>query len=363
MVKILHAADFHLDSPFAGLTSEQARARRREGRENIARLANYANAGHVDLVLLAGDLFDSGEIYRQTAETLAKALGTVEGRVFIAPGNHDYWDEKGPYAQVNWPENVHIFKSDALEAVELPELNCVVHGAAFTAPECTDNLFGGFRAEEDGRIHIMVLHGDLDGNAHRYNSFSKAEVAESGLDYLALGHVHAFSGINRLWRTTWAYPGCPEGRGFDECGRRGILVGTVDKGEADVHFVSFARRKYEIRTVDVTGREALEALETQLPPGGTAADLYRVVFTGETAAGVDLEAVRAVAAERFYHLELRDETRLTRDLWQRAGEESLTGLFLRGLLRRREAAADEAERLRIDRAARIGLAALEKREL
>ena len=64
MVKILHAADFHLDSPFAGLTSEQARARRREGRENIARLANYANAGHVDLVLLAGDLFDSGEIYR-----------------------------------------------------------------------------------------------------------------------------------------------------------------------------------------------------------------------------------------------------------------------------------------------------------
>ena len=104
----------------------------------------------------------------------------------------------------------------------------------------------------------------------------------------------------------------------------------------------------------------MEALETQLPPGGTAADLYRVVFTGETAAGVDLEAVRAVAAERFYHLELRDETRLTRDLWQRAGEESLTGLFLRGLLRRREAAADEAERLRIDRAARFGLAALEK---
>ena len=94
MVKIFTCGGFSSGQPFAGLTSEQARARRREGRENIARLANYANAGHVDLVLLAGDLFDSGEIYRQTAETLAKALGTVEGRVFIAPGNHDYWDEK-----------------------------------------------------------------------------------------------------------------------------------------------------------------------------------------------------------------------------------------------------------------------------
>ena len=112
--------------------------------------------------------------------------------------------------------------------------------------------------------------------------------------------------------------------------------------------------------MDVTGREPLEA---ELPPGGTAADLYRVVFTGETTAGVDLEAVQAAAVERFYHLELRDETRLTQGLWQRAGEDSLTGLFLRGLLRRREAAADEAERLRIDRAARFGLAALDKREL
>lgn len=95
MVKILHAADFHLDSPFAGLTSEQARARRREGRENIARLANYANAGHVDLVLLAGDLFDSGEIYRQTAETLAKALGTVEDGCLSLPAITTIGTKKG----------------------------------------------------------------------------------------------------------------------------------------------------------------------------------------------------------------------------------------------------------------------------
>lgn len=362
MVKILHAADFHLDSPFRALSAQQARERRRETRESVLRLANFANAEHVELVLLSGDLFDSGEIYRETAEMLARALGGIEGRVFIAPGNHDCWDRRGPYGQVAWPENVHIFKSKEIETVELPEKNCVVYGAAFTEPECTDDLLRGFRAPQDGRLHLMVLHADVDG-ARRYNAISRGEIAESGLDYLALGHVHGFSGIQKLWNTTWAYPGCPEGRGFDECGEHGVILGSVDKGNCDLRFVSFARRRYEVLNIDVTGRDISEALEETLGSGGTAADIYRIVLTGETdECGVDLKAIRQALEERFYRLELRDETVVARDVWARADEDSLRGLFLKNLLRRKDAAQNEEERARIDRAARIGLAALDKRD-
>lgn len=363
MVKILHAADFHLDSPFRALSPEQARQRRREARDSVLRLANFANAEHAELVLLPGDLFDSGEIYRETAEMLAHALGNIEGRVFIAPGNHDCWDLHGPYGQVAWPENVHIFKSKEIETVELPEKNCVVYGAAFTEPECTDDLLRGFRAPQDGRLHLMVLHADVDG-ARRYNAISKGEIAESGLNYLALGHVHGFSGIQRLWNTVWAYPGCPEGRGFDECGKHGVILGTVEKGSCDLRFVSFARRKYEILNVDVTGRNVLNALEEALGGEGTATDIYRIVFTGETdERGVDLKAVRQAVEERFYRLELRDETVVAQDVWARADEDSLRGLFLKNLLRRKAAAQTEEERAQIDRAARIGLAALDKRDI
>ncbi len=59
MLRFLHAADFHLDSPFAALPARQAAARRRESRETLARLADYVNTHGIDLVLLAGDLFDS----------------------------------------------------------------------------------------------------------------------------------------------------------------------------------------------------------------------------------------------------------------------------------------------------------------
>lgn len=363
MVRILHAADFHLDSPFAGLNPEQARQRRREARESLARLANFANAGEVDLVLLAGDLFDGAEIYPETAEALAEALGEIHGRVFISPGNHDYWDARGPYGRVEWPDNVHIFKSNTVEAVELPEKNCVVYGAAFTQSACETDLLRGFVAPKDDRIHIMVLHGDVDGRG-AYNSFPRGEIAESGLDYLALGHIHAFSGIQKLWTTTWAYPGCPEGRGFDECGKHGVILGTVGKGEADLHFVNFARRKYEILTVDVTGRSPLLALEDALAGENTGNDIYRVIFTGETGVeGVDLDAVQSAMQERFYQLQLRDETRVAEDIWARAEEDSLRGLFLKNLLLRRDAAESDEARALVDRAARIGLAALEKRDL
>ena len=363
MVRILHAADFHLDSPFRGLTTRQARQRRAEGRGALKRLADFADAGGVDLVLLAGDLFDSGEIYRETARALAEALGTLRGRVFIAPGNHDFWDAGGPYGSVDWPDNVHIFKTEQIEAVEVPEKNCVVYGAAFTAPECTGDPLGSFRAPEDGRLHLMVLHGDTEGGG-RYRPIRKEEIAASGLDYLALGHIHACSGLQYAGRTAWAYPGCPEGRGFDECGRRGVLMGTVDKGTADLRFVAFGRRKYEILTVDSTGRDALAAAEAALEGRHTAEDVYRIVFTGEAPAdGIDAEHIRQALEERFYALEVRDETRIARDLWEGAREDSLRGAFLRRLQLRRDAAQTEEERLAVDRAARWGLAALENREL
>ena len=86
-VKIVHAADFHLDSAFGALSAEQARQRRRESRELLTRLCNYVNQNGVDLVLLAGDLFDSDTTYRETLEALSEALGAMRARVFIAPGN------------------------------------------------------------------------------------------------------------------------------------------------------------------------------------------------------------------------------------------------------------------------------------
>ena len=111
MFKFLHAADLHLDSPFSALPPERAAERRRESRALPGRLADYVNENGIPLVLLSGDLLDSADCYRETAEALWDALGRMNARAFIAPGNHDWYGPASPYAALDWPENVHIFRS------------------------------------------------------------------------------------------------------------------------------------------------------------------------------------------------------------------------------------------------------------
>lgn len=360
MFKFIHAADFHLDSSFAALSPRQAAARRRESRELPARLAAYARENDISLMLLAGDLFDGG-VYRETAEALRDGLGQAGIPVFIAPGNHDWYGPKSPYAALKWPENVHIFKSRSIERVALPQ--CTVYGAAFTAPEQTDGLLAGFTAPEDGRPHLAVLHGELGAPASQYNPITEREAAVSGLDYLALGHIHKRGEPLRCGKTTVAWPGCPEGRGFDELGEKGFYEGTVaDDGVVTLRFVSFARHRYEILSVDVTGQESGAAVAAALPPD-TAGDLYRILLTGETEQEISTEVLRTALEQRFYALDLRDETRVSEDIWTGAGEDSLRGLFLRELKKKREAAENREARGAVDRAVRFGLAALEHRDL
>ncbi len=361
-VKILHAADFHLDSAFGALTGEQAKLRRRESRALVERLSNYVNQSRIDVVLLAGDLFDSETTYRETVEQLLAALGAMRARVFIAPGNHDYFGARSPYATLDWPENVHVFTAAGVERVMLEELGCVVYGAAFTDQAQEESLLSGFSAPEDGLIHLMVLHGDLSAAQTPYDPITREQIASSKLDYLALGHTHAFGGVQRAGRTAYAYSGCPEGRGFDELGDKGFLCGTVERGEARMAFVPFARRRYEILTVDVSGKTPAQALRDALTQD-TASDLYRVIFTGETdERGVDCRAIAAEFAQDFFHLELRDQTHIRQDIWARAQEDSLRGLFLRELRERYEQAEGE-EKTVVERAARFGLAALDRRDL
>ena len=313
MLKIIHGADFHLDSPFAGLSPERAAQRRGEQRELLDRLAGLAREKQADLVLLAGDLLDSERVFR---------------------------------------ENVHIFTSDALEAVELP--GCTLWGRAFSDAHQTACPLEGLAVPGDGRLHIACVHGCV-GTGNDYGPITPGEIAASGLDYLALGHVHQGSGLQREGGTWWAYPGCPEGRGFDETGEKGVLYVEAEPGRVTAQFVPLAKVCYEIITADITGPDGalfniLEAL-----PGKTSDLICRLILTGEGDAP-NLANLQQTLAPEFYGLTLIDRTRLPQDLWTRREEDALTGLFLRTMW---DKCQGEPDNPLWQLAARYGLAALE----
>ena len=119
-IRILHAADLHLDSPFEGLPAAKAAQRRQEQRELLKKMANTAEAEQVQLVLLSGDLLDSDSAYTETAEELVRALGSMSVPVIISPGNHDRPMQGSPSPKMFIPS-----PKTASNALNLRSLACV----------------------------------------------------------------------------------------------------------------------------------------------------------------------------------------------------------------------------------------------
>ena len=113
--------------------------------------------------------------------------------------------------------------------------------------------------------------------------------------------------------------------------------------------------------MNCSSSDALLAVHTQLPDE-TVKDIYRIVLTGETEQSPDLRQLYSALSELFFQLQLSDETRLRRSVWERAGDDTLRGLFLEKLKKKYDAAKTEEQRLTIEQAARWGLAALDNRE-
>lgn len=343
MIRILHAADLHLDSPFGSVPQAQADACRSRQRLLPDMLADLSNDRGCDLLLLAGDTFD-GQPSPETAEALRRALGRCKAEVCIAPGNHDPYTADSVWAKTLWPENVHIFSGE-MTCVSLPRLGCRIWGAAFRDREA-EGLLRPVPSSDDGFLEIGVFHGD-PVNRGTYHSIAPQILQTCGLDYLALGHIHQAFHPVQAGNTFYGWPGAPMGRGFDECGEKGVLYVELEKGRAVSTFVPLRSPKFEVLTLPA------EALH--LPPA-TEQTLCRLILTGESDP-VDVPALERALKDRFLYLEIRDETTPRRNVWEACGEQTLRGLALSRLKARYDLGETTAEL-----AARYVLAALEGRE-
>ena len=360
-MRVLHAADLHLDSAFAGLAEEKAALLRQESRDILRRMVDWANDHAVDVMLLSGDLFDSDRMYSQTDRTLAQALARFRGRIFLSPGNHDFYAPGSGYDAVDWPENVHIFTSRRPQTVLLRSLNASVTGAAFTSAEEWEPFDGASFSGGDAPIRLGVLHGEVTRGESKYRAIPPAEIEKTNLTYLALGHVHRCAGVQRAGNTAYAYPGCLPGRGFDETGDKGFLYGEITPEKVELEFIPFAPRRYQSVTADITDRDPADAVRQALDPD-CGQDICRVLLTGSRRENFSLSALTSELSGLCAALELTDETYPEEDVWARCGEDSLRGLFLQNL-RARYDGADEDEKRQLLQAARFGLAALDNRDL
>ena len=344
-MKILHTADWHLDAPLQG-HGEKLRQALAAVPGQIFEICRQEAC---DLVLLSGDLFD-GAYTPHTYQNLYDVLKAMAVPVFISPGNHDYCGVESPWIKELWPENVHIFRSQQIESVAIPELNCRIYGAGFGAMDCPA-LLEGFVANGPEKYAIGIFHGDPTQVNSPYNPITKAQAQVSGLDYLALGHIHKADSFY-AGKTLCAWPGCPMGRGYDEPGEKGVYI--VELGEtATLRFCPLdTPRFYDLLSEP-------KDLASILPPVGNE-NYYRITLTGSCEMP-DLESLQAEYA-RFPNLLLRDKTTRPVDIWGSLGEDSFEGVYF-GLLRQAMESADREEQQEILLAAQLSRQLLEGQEV
>ena len=223
-------------------------------------------------------------------------------------------------------------------------------GAAFHAMEAPAML-KGFHAQEGEGYAIGILHGDTTQAKSPYCPITSRQIRESGLDYLALGHIHKGDSF-RAGKTLCAWPGCPQGRGYDETGDKGALLVTLEE-TAEITFLPLdGPRFYDLEA-------PADGLSAVLPPVGNN-DFYRITLTGE-AEQPDLEALKQ-AFSHFPNLELRDKTTPPKPLWDTAGDDTLEGIYFQ-LLRSSLDTAEEPEKQRLLLAAKISRQLLDGQEV
>ena len=317
MIKLLHTADWHLDAPMSGVSEAIACALQKENRKLPEKIAKLCKEEGCDLLLIAGDVFD-GNVTKDTLIAVKDALGSLDIPVVISPGNHDFCSPTSPYLTEVWPENVHIFKKAQIESIVLPALNCKIYGAGYEAMDCPA-LLKRFRAEGEEAWQIGVFHADAT-TASTYCPVTKHQIQESGLDYVALGHIHKQGSLN-TGDTLCLWPGCPMGRGFDELGPKGVIIATLDETK-EAKFVPLDTPRFYDEEIPA-GDDPVAALGALLPAIDSQ-DCYRVTLTGYSAP-LDLNALQA-AFPHVPNLTLTDKTLPIPDLWQNTDSDSLEGM-------------------------------------
>ncbi|MBI4336266.1 MAG: DNA repair exonuclease [Chloroflexi bacterium] len=199
-VRILHTSDVHL----YGADSCSA----------FARVVEAANRLGADLLLVAGDLFDSNRVDREVVRCAVAALGRLAGSAVLLPGNHDQLDPSSVYHRMGLDglrSRVHLITAHEGETVEFPELGLAVWGRAMQEHLPSFRPLGGVPARNGAPWYVGVAHGlcmDAQDTYPRSSPIFSEEIVSSGFDYLALGHVHQFTEVSR-GNVRAAYSGAP----------------------------------------------------------------------------------------------------------------------------------------------------------
>ena len=407
MVKLIHTADLHLDSAFRSrFTKEEAENRRQKQLMAWKELLSFAVEKRVQGILIAGDLFDSPVVSHGTMDFFLSTISEhPEISFFYLRGNHD--TENTFRYQENLPKNLFLFSekgkkyrlNDRLllagveygtkdisfgenegatqgvgQAAEQGVGQENVHGAeALRKSESESEEESKFLKLKEEDCNILLLHGALYQGSAKGDAVQGEEgiflknLEKLPLSYIALGHIHK-GGEGKLNNgALWAYPGCLQGRGFDEEGERGFLYLKVEEEKKEIRkeFIPIKQGEFRILEIELLEDEGtlacLKKIEVEMEKAGIAKeDSLRIILKGKKGLEQErnLRYLQLQLQDSVFFLEIRDECELSWNREEAMKEKSLKGEFLRVL-----AAADNLSKEEQEEIIALGMGLLQGGEL
>jgi DNA repair exonuclease SbcCD nuclease subunit len=360
-MKLIHCADLHLDSELGtNLTKEQVKDRKAELLNTFQRMVEYAAAHEVEGILIAGDLFDKKNISAKARNAVMEAiLHHPDIQFFYLRGNHD-----GDHVLASMniqPDNLHLFGDTwttyalgdvvRISGLELDENN---------APQAAVSL-----VLDADKFQIVMLHGQESEHQTKRKAevIGIRELRGHFIDYLALGHIHSHKVEKLDARGIYCYPGCLEGRGYDEAGIHGFELLEIDEQKKTLthEFVPFAKRQIYVENVDITDCRDLTQVqgrmeEVLIEKKIASESMVKLVLVGtvDISLELDLQLLLQKLEGRFYHVKLKDETTLKVDYAALETEQSLKGEFVRVVKASQLTDEEKAEVIRLGIAALAG---------
>ena len=407
MVKLIHTADLHLDSAFRSrFTKEEAENRRQKQLMAWKELLSFAVEKKVQGILIAGDLFDSPVVSHGTMDFFLSTISEhPEISFFYLRGNHD--TENTFRYQENLPKNLFLFSekgkkyrlNDRLllagveygtkdisfgenegatqgagQAAEQGVEQETVHGAeALSKNETESEEESKFLKLKEEDCNILLLHGALYQGTPKGDSLQGEEgiflknLEKLPLSYIALGHIHK-GGEGKLNNgALWAYPGCLQGRGFDEEGERGFLYLKVEEEKKEIRkeFIPIKQGEFRILEIELLEDEGtlacLKKIEVEMEKAGIVKeDSLRIILKGKKGLEQErnLRYLQLQLQDSVFFLEIQDECELSWNREEAMKEKSLKGEFLRVL-----AAADNLSKEEQEEIIALGMGLLQGGEL
>lgn len=298
MIRLLHTADLHLGLKFTrgGYPPDLSRRLAARRLECLSDLVKLAGQRQCQLLVVAGDLFDTPRVPKGLVREAGAILGGFEGVVAVLPGNHDYvqgqddplWptfsDALGERHHLLQRESPCDLRSQGLPLVLFPGVCTSRHSPCHTVGWVREALAALDLPPEVRRVG--VAHGSLEGLspdfAGDYFPMTRRELEDSGMDVWLLGHTHVrHPDRDRFEGERILFPATPEPDGFDcRHGGHAWIVDLSEDGQVSGESVETGRYRFRTLTKRLGGEADLQALRRELAALDPERDLVKLALSG-----------------------------------------------------------------------------------